>query len=92
MYLNAIILHKYLMKFYNLKNKRKTGCITGIHPVLELSQARGEVILVLLANTGTVNVALVMWFIVNANTFCFMTIVVTTRDTINTVMVKTNIL
>ena len=55
MYLNAIILHKYLMKFYNLYNKTKTGCITRIHPVLELSQARGEVIVnVLLANTGTI--------------------------------------
>ena len=93
MYLNAIILHKYLMKFYKLYNKTKTGCITRIHPVLELSQARGEVIVnVLLANTGTIYVALVFRFVVNANTFCFMTIIIATRDTVNTVMVKTNIL
>ena len=93
MYINATFLHKYLMKFHKFNNKSKTGCITEIHPVLELSQARGEVIVnVLLANTGTIYVALIFWFVVNANTFCFMTVVIATRNTVNTVMVKTNIL
>ena len=72
--------------------RKKTGCITEIHPVFELSQARGEVINILLINTGTVYVALIFWFVVNANTFCFMTIVVSTRNTIHTEVVKTNIL
>ena len=51
-----------------------------IHPVFELSQARGEVVInVLLVNTGTVYVALSFRFVVNANTFCFMTIVVSNQ-------------
>ena len=76
-----------------LYKHKKTGCITRIHPVFELSQARGEVVInVLLVNTGTVYIALVFRFVVNANTFCFMTIVVSTRNTIHTEVVKTNIL
>ena len=76
-----------------LHRHKKTGCIARIHPVFELSQARGEVVInVLLVNTGTVYVALIFRFVVNANTFCFMTIVVSTRNTVNTEVVKTNIL
>lgn len=78
--------------YQSLHRHKKTGCITGIHPVFELSQARGEVINILLINTGTVYVALVFRFVVNANTFCFMTIIVSTRNTVNTEVVKTNIL
>lgn len=78
--------------YQSLHRHKKTGCITGIHPVFELSQARGEVINILLINTGTVYVALSFRFVVNANTFCFMTIIVSTRNTVNTEVVKTDIL
>lgn len=72
---------------------KKTGCITRIHPVFELLQARGEVVInVLFVNTGTVYVTLIFRFVVNANTFSFVTIVVTTRDTIDAEVVKTNVL
>ena len=72
---------------------KKTGCITKIHPVFELSRARGKVVInVLLIDTGTVYVTLSFWFVVNANTFSFVTIVVSTRNTINTEVVKTNVL
>lgn len=87
----AIYISELIYQF--LYKHKKTGCITGIHPVFELSQARGEVVInVLLTNTGTVYVALVFRFVVNANTFCFMTIVVSTRNTVNTEVVKTNVL
>lgn len=84
-YISGLIYQLYI-------SIKKTGCIAEIHPVFELSQARGEVINILLINTGTVYVALVFRFVVNANTFCFMTIVVSTRNTVNTEVVKTNIL
>ena len=86
----AIYISELICQF--LYKHKKTGCITGIHPVFELSQARGEVINILLINTGTVYVALSFRFVVNANTFCFMTIIVSTRNTVNTEVVKTNIL
>ncbi len=91
------ILHTYISLVLSLLLAastiwaQKTGCITKIHPVFELSQARGEVV-VLFVNTGTVYVTLVFRFVVNANTFSFVTIVVTTRDTINAEVVKTNVL
>ena len=81
----------YLLLILSTFWHKKTGCITKIHPVFELSQARGEIV-VLFVNTRTVYVTLVFRFVVNANTFSFVTIVVTTRDTINAEVVKTNVL
>ena len=81
----------YLSLIRSTFRHKKTGCITKIHPVFELLQTRREVV-VLFVNTGTVYVTLVFRFVVNANTFSFVTIVVTTRDTINAEVVKTNVL
>ena len=81
----------YLLLILSTFWHKKTGCITKIHPVFELSQARREVV-VLFVNTGAVYVTLIFRFVVNANTFSFVTIVVTTRDTINAEVVKTNVL
>ena len=85
--ININILEQYISIYISTKNRmylKDTSCF-------ELSQLEGKFINILLINTGTVYVALSFRFVVNANTFCFMTIVVSTRNTINTEVVKTNI-